>query len=72
METNSRSMAKAITWRVFATMVTGVITYLFTGDLLIALGVGSSEGLAKIFFYWGHERLWQQITWGRVKAVPTM
>ena len=69
METHSRSVAKAISWRVFASLVTGVITFLFTGDLFIALGVGSSEALAKIFFYWGHERLWDQISWGRVKPI---
>lgn len=69
METHSRSVVKAVSWRVFATCITGLITYLFTEDLWIALGVGSSEALAKIFFYWGHERLWDRISWGRVPPI---
>ncbi len=65
METNVRSVAKAISWRILATFITGSLTYLFTGNLLIALGVGSSEAVSKIVLYWAHERLWERVGWGR-------
>ena len=66
METHVRSVVKAISWRIMATLVTGSLTYAFTGNLLIALGVGSTEAVSKIFLYWAHERLWDRIRWGRV------
>ena len=65
METHVRSMAKAISWRIIATFITGSLTYLFTGSLLIAVGVGSSEAASKIVLYWAHERLWERVGWGR-------
>ncbi len=68
MDSHTRSVLKAISWRVLATMVTGILAYLFTGDLLIAVGIGSSEALSKIFLYWAHERLWDRVRWGR--AIP--
>ncbi len=69
METHVRSVVKAISWRVMATLVTGVLAFLFTGNMLIAIGIGSSEALSKIFLFWGHERLWDRIRWGRVIPV---
>ncbi len=66
MDTHARSVVKAISWRVMATLVTGTLTFLFTGSLLIAMGVGSSEAVSKIFLYWAHERLWDRIRWGRM------
>ncbi len=71
MDTHSRSVAKAISWRVLASLVTGAIAFLFTGDLLIAAGIGSTEAVAKIFLYWGHERLWDRVPWGRSAAFHT-
>lgn len=66
MDTHARSVVKAISWRVMATLVTGILTFLFTGNLLIAIGVGSSEAVSKIALYWAHERLWDRIHWGRI------
>lgn len=66
MDTHVRSVVKAVCWRVLATLVTGILAFLFTGNLLIAVGIGSSEAVAKIFLYWFHERLWDRIRWGRV------
>lgn len=71
MDTHGRSVVKAISWRVFATMVTGGITFLFTADLFIAIGVGSTEALAKIFLYWAHERAWDRVGWGRVTPLSS-
>lgn len=71
METHGRSVAKAISWRILASLVTGLIAFVFTENLMIAVGIGSTEALAKIFLYWGHERVWDRIPWGRTAAFHT-
>ena len=70
MDTHFRSVMKGISWRVLATMVTTIVVYLYSGELVAAAIVGSFDALAKIVLYWGHERLWQRITWGRI--LPTV
>lgn len=66
METHVRSVMKAVSWRVLATTVTGLLAFGFTGNVMIAIGIGSSEAVSKIVLYWIHERLWHRIRWGRV------
>lgn len=70
METHLRSVVKGISWRVLATMVTTFVVYVYSGELAAAAIVGSFDALAKVLLYWGHERIWQRITWGRI--MPTV
>ena len=69
-ETNIRSIAKGITWRFVATTTTMIIVYLFFGNLELAVATGLLETVAKIGLYWGHEKVWQKIRWGRKKIEP--
>ena len=69
-ETNIRSIAKGITWRVVATTTTMLIVYLFFGNLELAIATGLLETIAKIGLYWGHEKVWQKIRWGRKRIEP--
>jgi len=66
METHLRSVVKGFSWRVIATMVTTVVVFIYSGELAAAAIVGSIDALAKIGLYWGHERIWQRIYWGRI------
>jgi uncharacterized membrane protein len=43
------------------------IVYLFTGKEMVTLGVGLADVLAKISFYYLHERAWNRIHWGKQK-----
>ncbi len=70
MDTHLRSVVKGISWRVMATMVTTTVVYLYSGELTAAAVVGSLDALAKIVLYWGHERIWQMVPWGRI--LPTV
>ena len=63
-ERKQRSLAKAITWRICATITTIILVLVFTGNLLIALSVGSVEVIAKLIIYYLHERAWGSIAWG--------
>jgi uncharacterized membrane protein len=66
-ESHTRTVVKSISWRVVATLTTMVIVYIFTGEALTSLGVGFFEVLAKITFYYLHERAWNRISWGQPK-----
>ena len=66
-EAHTRTIVKAISWRVIATLTTMIIVFLFTRRLILTLGVGLAEVTAKITFYYLHERIWSRISWGRSK-----
>lgn len=61
---NSRlySLAKACSWRVFATLSTVVISYLITHQVTFALYIGAFEFISKIFLFYIHERFWEKIS----------
>ncbi len=65
METHKRSIAKALSWRLIAVVITTVTAYLFTKDTSVALGVGAVDSLVKLATYYGHERLWMRLSFGR-------
>jgi uncharacterized membrane protein len=61
-----KSILKAITWRMVGTADTIIISYLLTGKAIIAFSIGSIEVFTKMFLYFIHERLWEQLRWGRM------
>lgn len=61
----SRSIAKTVSWRIVGTMDTIVISWLLTGEVKIALAIGSVELITKMILYFGHERIWNKIKFGR-------
>ena len=64
-ETRKRSVMKAVNWRITATLTTIIIVFLFTKNVAVSIGIGVIEGIAKVLWYYGHERLWEHIPWGR-------
>lgn len=70
VDTTRRSIAKALSWRFLASAITGVIVYLVTGELEYAAGIGLADTVIKLVVYVGHERLWNNITYGRVDKQP--
>ena len=70
-ESHSRSIAKAITWRVLGSIATTLIVFLFTRRLIASLAVGGVEFFSKIGLFWLHERIWDRIPLGRHTEVPT-
>ena len=61
----SRSVLKAISWRIVGTMDTMLIAYLITGTLSQALSIGFIEWGTKMILYFFHERAWNTLHWGR-------
>ena len=66
-ETHTRTIVKAISWRALATLTTMTIVFLFTRRVMLSLGVGLAEVIAKITFYYVHERIWEKVSWGKSK-----
>ena len=62
-----RSLVKAISWRVTGTVDTIVVSYFITGHIGTALKIGGLEVFTKIMLYYGHERVWEKLSFGRVK-----
>jgi len=69
-ETNKRSIVKGISWRVVATTTTIAIVYFFFDRLDLAIAAGMIETVLKVGLYWGHEKIWQRILWGKKKIEP--
>ena len=65
-----RSLVKAVSWRVTGSVDTLIISYLITGKLKWALTISGVELFTKIGLYYGHERVWEKLSFGRVKQ-PT-
>ena len=64
-ESVTRSVFKAMSWRVLATLTTALVVYLITGSSEFAVTIGLIEGIAKIGLYYFHERLWNRLNVGR-------
>jgi uncharacterized membrane protein len=64
-DAHSRSLLKAISWRLTGTLDTFVIGFIVTGKLSIAGSIAATELFSKIALYYGHERMWAMIHWGR-------
>lgn len=67
IEKHYRSVTKAISWRIAGTLDTIVISFLITGRIRWALSIGFVELFTKITLYYLHERIWNRISYGRVK-----
>ncbi len=70
METHRRSIAKALSWRFLATIITTTLVYLLTGKGEFAATVGLADTLIKFFIYIAHERAWNKVAYGRQKTEP--
>ncbi len=66
MDSHTRSVTKGVTWRIVASVTTMGLVYAFTGDLMLMAEVGVLEVLAKLTFYYMHERAWERVAWGKV------
>lgn len=59
-----RHLAKAITWRIIASLVTFLIGWIVTGDVNFGMAIGITDVLIKIGLYYLHERIWYHSRFG--------
>ena len=67
MDSNTRSIAKAVSYRVLGSAATALIIYVLSGKIGMSLGGGALDGILKIGLYFLHERIWNHIDYGRPK-----
>jgi uncharacterized membrane protein len=68
-EGQPRSVSKIITWRILITASNFFIPFFVTGSWgSAAIFVGLAT-VVNMFLFWGHERVWNRVRWGKkVKA----
>ncbi|WDA41837.1 DUF2061 domain-containing protein [Erythrobacter sp. BLCC-B19] len=63
-EAHSRSLAKALSWRILGSIDTFLLSWLFTRSAKAAGAIAITEVLTKMVLYYFHERAWSSVRWG--------
>jgi adenylylsulfate kinase len=72
VEQKRRSIIKTISWRLWATITTIALVFLFVGEVKIALYIGTVEVVLKMILYFAHERIWNKIKFGKKEVQPAV
>lgn len=59
-----RHLAKTITWRIIASLITFVIAYIVTGSFKFGTSVTLFDFFIKMIIYYYHERIWYNFDFG--------
>ncbi len=66
MESHSRTIIKSLTWRCIAFTITTSIAWIITHEVEVAASIGVADTLLKLIAYYGHERVWLKVRFGRM------
>ncbi|MFA6486334.1 MAG: DUF2061 domain-containing protein [Candidatus Magasanikbacteria bacterium] len=67
----SRSLLKAITYRIVILILDFTVIYWLTGKSEIALGFMVASNIYTTIAYYFHERAWDNVKWGKTKKLLT-
>jgi uncharacterized membrane protein len=67
MDSHHRSIAKAISYRVLGSLATAFIFFVLSGDAKLSVGAGALDSILKVALYFLHERVWNNVDFGREK-----
>ncbi len=67
VESHFRTIAKAVSWRFIATLITFTVAWIITKELTFAAEIGIADTLIKLGAYYFHERVWIGVDFGRKK-----
>lgn len=65
IETNARSVAKTISWRITGSSATFLISYAVLGNVAISGTIAIIQLTFNTLLYFVHERIWNKISWGK-------
>lgn len=68
MDSHSRTIMKALSWRVIATFVTFTVAWIITHELKFAFEIGLIDTFIKLGAYYLHERTWMRVKFGTLKT----
>lgn len=58
MDTKSRSIAKALSYRLLGTVGTIAVAWAASRELTLAMQIGGIDVIVKVVLYYVHERMW--------------
>jgi uncharacterized membrane protein len=65
IESHKRTFVKTISWRLTGSGATFLIAFLLIGNIAVAGTIGMVQLVTNTILYYVHERLWNNIHWGR-------
>lgn len=65
VDSHARSIAKALSWRLFALVITTGVSFMLSDNVAVAVSIGVVDSLIKIGAYYAHERVWMGVRFGR-------
>jgi uncharacterized membrane protein len=65
IDSNGRSLAKTLTWRITGSTSTFTIAYLITGSFGVSSVIAFVQMGVNTVLFWLHERAWARVSWGR-------
>ena len=65
MDSHSRSIAKAISYRVLGSLTTALVFLILTDNWKLSASAGVIDSVLKIGLYFLHERVWNHIRFGK-------
>ena len=67
MESHLRSIVKATSYRIVGSLVTFLVAWVLTRQFELSAQIGILDTILKFGAFYGHERLWNRINFGREK-----
>jgi adenylylsulfate kinase len=64
---NKLKLLKAITYRFYSSIITFIIAYLLTKNLVASISIGIIDSLVKIFSYYAFDEIWAKLTGFKTK-----
>lgn len=65
--TKARSLTKSFSYRIWGTLTSFAVVYALTGSGSLSALISFWETVLKVGVYYWHERVWDKISWGRVR-----
>tara|TARA_R100001594_G_scaffold105436_1_gene139997 strand:+ start:1334 stop:2062 length:729 start_codon:yes stop_codon:yes gene_type:complete len=69
IDSKKRSVCKALTWRLFAIVLLGIVSFVSTGDIKSASMITFLYHGIQFCMFFLHERIWNNISWGKTKGL---
>jgi len=67
LETRARAWVKSIIWRILGIAILGIISWFATHSLKEMTMITLLFHGIRIILYYFHERVWNRISWGRIR-----
>jgi uncharacterized membrane protein len=67
LDSKLRSLVKSVSWLLLGILVLGLIAWIYTGNVEQTSFITITFNEIQILFYYFHERLWENVGWGRGK-----